>query len=100
MITKHVKLFQKSQKIVDTILNHRSIEDLAVFYRISKEKAQEEYLRLRQLQTGQALAAPALDLFNGLMYRNIDRNLSETEKNYVKNPDDLQSIANLIRIFN
>lgn len=78
------QLSQKSQKIVDTILNHRSIEDLAVFYKISKEKAQEEYLRLRQLQTEQALAAPALDLFNGLMYRNIDRNLSETEKNYVK----------------
>lgn len=62
-----------------------SVEDLAQLYKISPERAAEERTRIQDLVTGKAPAFPALQLFDGLMYRNIRRNpLLPAEENYLK----------------
>ena len=68
----HGKCFLSEQtKIIVASLSQYSIEELADFYHISLERAEEEYIHLQQLKNGQALTYPALHLFDGLMYRNI-----------------------------
>lgn len=62
-----------------------SVQELENFYKISAEKAQEEYERIQTLKNGTAKSYPALQLFDGLMYRNIKReNLSEAEQTYLE----------------
>lgn len=73
----------QTKLIVDN-LSRYSIEELAHFYHISLERAEEEYVHLQQLKNGQALTSPALHLFDGLMYRNIKRShLTEQEMTYI-----------------
>ena len=62
-----------------------SAQELENFYKISAEKAQEEYDHIQALKNGTATNYPALHLFDGLMYRNIKRdNLTKVEQAYLE----------------
>ena len=81
----HGKCFLSEQtKTIVASLSQYSIEELADFYHIGLERAEEEYVHFQQLKNGQALTYPALHLFDGLMYRNIKRSdLTEKKSRYV-----------------
>ncbi|MGT2637171.1 peroxide stress protein YaaA [Streptococcus ratti] len=62
-----------------------SAEELSKVYKIKPQAAEAEYGRLQAIQKGQAQAYPALQLFNGLMYRHIKReDLSLDEQSFLK----------------
>ena len=62
-----------------------SVEDLAKAYKIKDEKAMEEFSRWEDIKNNMAKSYKALELFNGLMYRNIARdNFDETDKKYIR----------------
>ena len=74
----------KSAEIVN-VLAKLSVEDLAKVYKIKDEKAVEEFSRWEKINNKTAKSFEALELFNGLMYRNIDRaGFDETDKKYIK----------------
>ena len=75
-------LSKKSCAIVGQLAN-LSIQELATTYKITFDLAQKEASRLKELESGAALNYPALYLFNGLMYRNIKRDLSTDEIDYI-----------------
>ena len=81
----HSKCFLSEQtKTIVASLSQYSIEELAHFYHIGLERAEEEYVHFQQLKNGEALTYPALHLFDGLMYRNIRRShLTKQELRYV-----------------
>ena len=64
----------ESQAVLDALAIY-SAQELESFYKISAEKAQEEYGHIKALKTGTEKNYPALHLFDGLMYRNIKRQL-------------------------
>ena len=73
----------ESQAVLDELASY-SAQELESFYKISDEKAQEEYERIQALKNGTATNYPALQLFDGLMYRNIKReNLTKKEQAYL-----------------
>lgn len=77
-------LCSESQAVLDELTIY-SAQELENFYKISAEKAQEEYERIQALKNGTANSYPALQLFDGLMYRNIKRdNLSKAEQAYLE----------------
>ena len=77
-------LCPESQAVLDELTIY-SAQELENFYKISAEKAQEEYERIQALKNGTANSYPALYLFDGLMYRNIKRdNLSKAEQAYLE----------------
>ena len=77
-------LHPESQAVLDALARY-SVQELENFYKISAEKAQEEYDRIQALKNETATNYPALQLFDGLMYRNIKReNLSEAEQAYLE----------------
>ena len=79
-----VSLGNKSTEIVNEIAK-LSVEDLAKTYKIKDEKAVEEFSRWQAIKNKTAKSYEALELFNGLMYRNIDRaGFDETDKKYIK----------------
>ena len=81
---KTVSLSDKSTEIVSEIAK-LSVEDLAKVYKIKDEKAVEEFSRWEKINNKTAKSFEALELFNGLMYRNIDRaGFDETDKKYIK----------------
>ena len=72
-----------SQQVVAVMVG-LSIKDLAAFYKISTERAELEYKRWQALQAGTAENYPALELFDGLMYRQMKRSqLSQEEQAYL-----------------
>lgn len=74
----------KSAEIVN-VLAKLSVEDLAKVYKIKEEKAMEELSRWQAIKNKTANSYKALELFNGLMYRNIARDsFNETDKKYVE----------------
>lgn len=74
----------ESQAILEELATY-SVQELESFYKISSEKAQEEYERIQALKNGTAKSYPALQLFDGLMYRNIKREkLSKAEQAYLE----------------
>ena len=74
----------ESQAILEELATY-SVQELETFYKISAEKAQEEYERIQALKNGTANSYPALQLFDGLMYRNIKReNLTKEEQTYLE----------------
>ena len=74
----------ESQAVLDELARY-SAQELESFYKISAEKAQEEYERIQALKNGTANSYPALYLFDGLMYRNIKReNLTKKEQSYLE----------------
>lgn len=77
-------LCPESQAVLDELTIY-SAQELENFYKISAEKAQEEYERIQALKNGTANSYPALQLFDGLMYRNIKRdNLTKKEQAYLE----------------
>lgn len=74
----------KSAEIVN-VLAKLSVEDLAKVYKIKEEKAMEEFSRWQAIKNKTANSYKALELFNGLMYRNIARDsFNEVDKKYVE----------------
>lgn len=74
----------ESQAVLDELARY-SAQDLENFYKISAEKAQEEYDHIQDLKNATATNYPALHLFDGLMYRNIKREkLSKAEQAYLE----------------
>ena len=77
-------LCPESQDLVDALARY-SAQELESFYKISAEKAQEEYDHIQALKNGTATNYPALYLFDGLMYRNIKRDdLTKEEQTYLE----------------
>lgn len=65
--------------------SNKSIQDLEKIYKIKKDKAEVEYQRWQELAEKTAKLYPAFELFNGLMYRNIDREqFSCEDKKYIE----------------
>ena len=74
----------ESQAVLEELARY-SAQELENFFKISAEKAQEEYDHIHALENGTAINYPALHLFDGLMYRNIKRdNLSKVEQAYLE----------------
>ena len=74
----------ESQAVLDELARY-SAQELESFYKISADKAQEEYERIQDLKNGTARNYPALHLFDGLMYRNIKREgLIKAEQTYLE----------------
>ena len=74
----------ESQAVVDELAIY-SAQELESFYKISAEKAQEEYDHIQALKNETATNYPALHLFDGLMYRNIKRDdLTKEEQTYLE----------------
>ena len=79
-----VSLGNKSTEIVNEIAK-LSVEDLAKAYKIKDEKAVEEFSRWQAIKNKTVKSYKALELFNGLMYRNIDRaGFDKSNKKYVE----------------
>ena len=77
-------LREESQAVLD-LLAHYSASDLESFYKVSAEKAEEEYTNIQALKDQRTKNYPALKLFDGLMYRHIKRDkLTETEQAYLE----------------
>lgn len=53
------------------------ITDWSAFFKLKEDKAKEEEERFLALRQGQAKSKPALQLFNGLMYRQINRDQTD-----------------------
>ena len=74
----------ESQAILDELATY-STQELEKFYKISAEKAEEEYAHIQALKDQRAKNYPALKLFDGLMYRHIKRDgLTEAEQAYLE----------------
>lgn len=79
-----LNLSDKSTEIVSEIAK-LSVGDLVKVYKIKEEKATEEFSRWQDIKNKTANSYKALELFNGLMYRNIDRTgFDEADKKYVE----------------
>ena len=79
-----LELSEKSNEIVAEFAK-LSVSDLAKVYKIKEDKAIEEFSRWQDIKNNTAKSYKALDLFNGLMYRNIDRdNFDEADKEYIE----------------
>lgn len=77
-------LGEKTKNIIDEFADKKP-EELAKIYKIKEEKAQEEYVRWQNLANRTAKSYKALELFNGLMYRNISRDdFNDEDKDYIK----------------
>lgn len=74
----------ETQAVIDALAS-LSLEELASLYKISEERASEEEQRIQALKSGTAKTYPALNLFDGLMYRNFRRtDWTEAEAAYVQ----------------
>lgn len=70
--------------IINT-LSDLSTDELAKKYKVSQTIAQKEAQNIIELKEKTAHCYPALNLFNGLMYRNIKRdNLNTGEKDFIE----------------
>lgn len=79
-----LELSEKSTEIVAEFAKF-SAQDLAKVYKIKEDKAMEEFSRWKDIKDNTVKSYKALDLFNGLMYRNIDRdNFDEADKEYIE----------------
>ena len=74
------KLSEKSAAIL-TEMAKLSTDELSTAYKIKPEQAEKEKQRWAAILSGEAKSYPAVELFNGLMYRHIKRSdLSTCEK--------------------
>ena len=77
------KLSEKSEAIL-TEMAKLSTDDLSIAYKIKPEQAEKEKQRWDAILAGEAKNYPAVELFNGLMYRYIKRkDLSTCEKDFL-----------------
>ena len=77
------KLSEKSAAIL-TEMAKLSTDELSTAYKIKPEQAEKEKQRWAAILSGEAKTYPAIELFNGLMYRHIKRSdLSTCEKEFL-----------------
>ena len=82
---KAIPLRAESQAVLDELVLYTA-SNLETFYKISAEKAEQEYHHIQALKNQIAQHYPALKLFDGLMYRHIKRDkLTEAEQVYLEN---------------
>ena len=95
-----LELSEKSNEIVAEFAK-LSASDLAKVYKIKEDKAMEEFSRWQDIKNNTAKSYKALDLFNGLMYRNINRdNFDEADKEYIeKNVFITTSLYGIIGVY-
>ncbi len=74
-------LSHKTKTILQA-LKQFSLEELATFYGISEERALVEKERIEALLDGSAKTHPALELFDGLMYRSSLRLYDEVKTSW------------------
>ena len=75
----------ESQAVLNALALY-SASQLESFYKVSAEKAAEEFQNIKALKRQTAQHYPALKLFDGLMYRHIKRDkLTEAEQAYLEN---------------
>ncbi|MBM7641962.1 cytoplasmic iron level regulating protein YaaA (DUF328/UPF0246 family) [Streptococcus loxodontisalivarius] len=74
----------KSSAIIQE-MSQMSLSQLANAYKIKEAAAEKEEARIRDIISGTAPSYPAIQLFNGLMYRYIDKNLIDSQNDYLKN---------------
>lgn len=61
-----------------------SPQELEKIYRIKPEASQKEYQRWQDFSTSELKCAPALDLYNGLMYRNLKQEtFTQIDRDYL-----------------
>lgn len=77
------ELSPKTQLIVKQ-LAQCDLDQLADVYKISPDHAQKEAEHIAELEAGSAQAYPAIQLFNGLMYRYIDRDLTSLDQSFTQ----------------
>ena len=83
--TVEAQAFSKEYEAVLDTMARMSASELADFYKISNPRAIKEYQRWQAILVNQAPYYPALDLFDGLMYRKIRRtDLTQEESAYLK----------------
>ena len=81
---KVAPLRAESQAVLDALALY-SANQLESFYKVSADKAEEEFQNIQALKRQTAQHYPALKLFDGLMYRHIKRDkLTETEQAYLE----------------
>ncbi|CAM3248364.1 peroxide stress protein YaaA [Streptobacillus ratti] len=74
---------ENTEKVLEEILK---IDDLSKFFKIKKEQAEIERKRFIDIKNRVAKEYTAINLFDGLMYRNIKReNLNKQEMEYLNN---------------
>ncbi len=79
-----LQLNPNSMEIVNELAK-LSVENLAKVYKIKEDKAMEEFSRWQDINNNTTKSYKALELFNGLMYRNINRdNFDEADKKYIE----------------
>ncbi|WP_073508148.1 peroxide stress protein YaaA [Streptobacillus notomytis] len=87
---------ESTEKVLDEILK---IEDLSKFFKVKKEQAELERKRFLDIKNKISKEYRAIDLFDGLMYRNIKReNLSDKEKEYLNNVYITSSFYGIINV--
>ena len=75
----------ESQAVLDALTLY-SASQLESFYKVSADKAAEEFKNIQALKRKTAQHYPSLKLFDGLMYRHIKRDkLTEAEQAYLEN---------------
>ena len=75
----------ESHDVLDALALY-SASQLESFYKVSGDKAAEEFQNIQALKRQTAQHYPALKLFDGLMYRHIKRDkLNEAEQVYLEN---------------
>ncbi|WP_155972108.1 peroxide stress protein YaaA [Streptococcus ruminantium] len=77
-------LSEKSEPILE-VIGKLSLEELSAFYKLPESRAQLEFDRWQRIQSRQAKSYPAWQLYDGLMYRYMDRrDVTEEEISYLK----------------
>lgn len=77
-------LSPQSQMVLD-VLQSMSVEELADFYQLKPDRVELEVERWQRIAQGQARLYPAWQLYDGLMYRYMQRrDLSEAEEDYLR----------------
>ncbi|CYV16875.1 TPA: peroxide stress protein YaaA [Streptococcus suis] len=77
-------LSDRSKQVLDAI-SQFDVKKMAAFYKLNEEKAELEADRWHRIRTGQAKTYPAWQLYDGLMYRYMDRRgIGSKEENYLR----------------
>lgn len=82
--SKYTPIKEKTENIART-LSKMQTEELAKIYKIKPEQAKNEAKRFQDIYNKKAVMYPAIDLFDGLMYRSMGREKwSLKEKSYLE----------------
>ncbi len=90
-VTNKELLFEDEYNLLVRNLQKYTVEDLMELYKVKENIAKDNYLYWKNINKGRY---PAIELFNGLMYRNIGvESLSKAETNYLN--DNLRIVTPL-----